>query len=205
MEPDDVLAYLRVRCAMRWSFPTMRVIADQLELGSTRTAHRYVTELEEAGKLIRLDAGRALFPTYQTRRGYPNGNCWEACVATVTGIPLEEVPDGRPSAGRADWTEVHRWLAGRGWSLTWWTLYPDETRLPRQPCILGGTSRAGYGHAVVAVNGEVVHNPNTREDAELVTVNMYELITPMGGAPRGRDGTLLPYADSPSNEEMARL
>ena len=75
-----------------------------------------------------------LSPVTQTSFGSPCGNCLEACVATLLGIPLETVPDPRRGLTCAE----------------------AERALPlRSPAL--GTFLAQFGLA--AVSGEGSHGP----------------------------------------------
>lgn len=145
-------------------------------------------------------------PVMQDRFGYPAGNCWEAAIASVLEIPLEEVPDGRRDGGdRLDWYAMSRWLAEtHGFALLWM----DFPRLcgghaaPRGSFhyILDGVAKNGLYHSVVARSGRVVHNPNPNPEATLVSVTGAELFFPIETGVGE-----LPTGEAPSHEEMAEI
>lgn len=98
-------------------------------------------------------------PVDQTKFGYPEGNCFSACVASLLELDLSEVPF---FMGREDWWEAFaRWLYPRG-------LYPLHFPMrvdglgPPGLYIAGGASPRDpqYMHAVVARGREIVHDPN---------------------------------------------
>ena len=53
-------------------------------------------------------------PVYQTIISNVNGDCMRACVATITGIPIEEIPNF--SEPDLPWENLlNEWLRSRGW------------------------------------------------------------------------------------------
>lgn len=101
----------------------------------------------------------------QTRFG-TEGNCFAACLATVMGFTLDDVPElfADTPAEMAD--RARKWLHSVGWDI-WpipigaWPEYsdflcPDHTVVLQGPSNLG----PGWGHCVVFRNGEIVHNPD---------------------------------------------
>lgn len=94
----------------------------------------------------------------------PNG-CTLACIATLTGIPLDEFPHPPEDAGD-DWFEsaenrnaiqgpMHTVLEKHGWFLChlW-------KRVPVGFAIAGGTSPRGIPHSVVVKDGKLWHDPH---------------------------------------------
>ena len=110
-------------------------------------------------------------------RGLPNAvkqskptNCFQACVATVLGIPIDEVPDACDGA-IWDWNAFQEWLSRRGLQAieigfgNGGTIYPVAVPVM---CILTGKSPrecvTGH-HAVVAyyigMEGfQLLHDPH---------------------------------------------
>lgn len=97
-------------------------------------------------------------------------NCFSACVATVLGIGIDDVPAGCNGA-TWDWDEFQDWLADRGLQAVELTFGNGGTIYPvRRPvrCIISGKSPrecATGQHAVVAsligVDGfELEHDPH---------------------------------------------
>ena len=105
-------------------------------------------------------------PVDQTRFGYPNGNCFAACVASILELSIDEVWD----AGEFDekmnnnvdfWLGWQRWLATRGFGLVHildgaWFLPPVGYG------VANGISDRGLRHSVVTRDGVMVHDPNPK-------------------------------------------
>lgn len=101
------------------------------------------------------------------------GDCWRACIASILDLPASEVPN---FALESDWDEMvaaaRGWLAERGYSLfrsycsakwEWQTLlkvFSGDN--PGTPIILIGQCRAdpSDNHAVIVMDGEIVHDPS---------------------------------------------
>ena len=108
---------------------------------------------------------------FQTRFGGSNapleeqGNCFQACVATVLRIPLSEAFDCRPIPGERWFAEFNEWLEQYGLGCIFLEAQ-NETVLAT---ILKGVHIAehmsetlynGERHAVVIIDGALVHDPN---------------------------------------------
>lgn len=119
-----------------------------------------------------------VIPVTQTRVGFPSGNCTEACIASILGLPLEVVPDlydpnvdhTQDDARHPRWLAMHAWLLGRNLKYVQIRL-PPERALAYAGEALGPTVRMmhhllmgynpdGIGHAVVALGGLMVWDPN---------------------------------------------
>jgi hypothetical protein len=109
-------------------------------------------------------------PVFQTTFGPTEGNCWQACLASVLDLPLDAVPEfaAGMGPGNADWWEqTQAWLATRGLCAIEFTLRSQEPfvgGLPDVPCIITCKSpRGDYNHAVVGCarqhKVELVHDP----------------------------------------------
>lgn len=101
-------------------------------------------------------------PVMQTRLG-ADGNCFEACIASILEIPLEEVPDLGGAATPEKWaTIINVWLAKRGLQYVELDYQEDGDALWRcistYHIIIGHELRGVY-HAVVGKNGKPVHDP----------------------------------------------
>lgn len=141
-------------------------------------------------------------PVYQTRFGYPNGNCWEACLASLLEIPLEQVPDRRPEGDRATDAEIADYLLERyGRALAWLRFgassTPQVLALEAGHYMLGGTCKSGLGHVVVAEKGRVVHNPHPGTD--LVAADILWFLVPVERCASP------PYGELPTNEQQAAV
>lgn len=105
----------------------------------------------------------------------PHGDCWRACIASIINRPVATVPNfmagcmGEVADPGLDLTR--EWLAQFGFSIfetycsAKWTL--DEVLEtfskvnPNVPIIVTGEPNGfpGEGHAVIAMDGKVVHDP----------------------------------------------
>lgn len=104
-------------------------------------------------------------------------DCYQACVATLLGLQLADVPNfmrqaaAHPSAKGWRVPEIHKlvreWARPRGLApLFLSSTFPLQALLdkmeadnPGVPFILGGLSRFGTGHAVIVHRGRIVHEP----------------------------------------------
>lgn len=96
---------------------------------------------------------------YQTRLNHPDGNCLQACIATILGIDLDKVPD-KSIQERLD--DYARRLAGRGIWLASSTNYPPLKGRHIKVLVSPPLDEKGdrCGHAVVVSQGKVVHDPH---------------------------------------------
>lgn len=121
----------------------------------------------------------------QERTGRPQGQCTEACVATLLGVPLEAIPslwepgdpEGERDPGDYRWVRLLATIKARG--LTWVCYDLAEPvdsiralvrRLPqRRPrelidegrlFMVGGVNPDGVPHYIVALGDFMVHDPN---------------------------------------------
>lgn len=105
-------------------------------------------------------------------------DCYAACVATVLGIPLSEVPNFYREA--MSWPSstlekcpgvydlIRDWARTRGFAALFlpaqqslaYVLEQTYRINPEAPFILGGESIFGTGHAVVVCGGRIVHEPS---------------------------------------------
>lgn len=112
-------------------------------------------------------------PVMQTRgydpaapAGEQRGNCWTACIASLLGLPIEDVPDFvqiEVDGGEDWWGHTWRFLNGRGYLLTIVDL-TDPGDGPYIQCGLSPRSPAADGkavyHAVIHEGGRLVHDPH---------------------------------------------
>lgn len=107
------------------------------------------------------------------------GNCVAACVATVLGVPLAEVPHfiefgiaygdsedvQEVSHGNNWWAMMLGFLAGRGL----WVVELDKvTDAERgEPVLVAGMSPRGVVHQVVYRDGALWHDPHPSRDGVL--------------------------------------
>lgn len=104
----------------------------------------------------------------QTRVGDGIGNCWQACLATLTGAQLEEVPDPRAvdldTPWDAEFRQVADWLLGRfGLAIVRIRPGPDGPA-PGWPdsgyWIACGPNPDGAEHSCVYRGQRLWHDPN---------------------------------------------
>lgn len=133
-----------------------------------------------------------MIPVFQTMivANDGQGNCFNACIASIMERPLREVAQIHPKDVRY-WGAWKEWFAAEGLELVLWgakdppkgwsiatgegfRIYPD------------GHERAGLPilHACVAFNGEVLHDPYPGGKG-LKTIHSYQAIVPLqdGEAP----------------------
>lgn len=100
-------------------------------------------------------------------------NCFQACVATILGLPIDEVPEACDGA-KWDWDKFQDWLAGRGFQAIEITFENGGTIYPVRkpvPCIVTGNSPRECVTGRHAVVGELLglegfrllHDPNPSE------------------------------------------
>ena len=91
-----------------------------------------------------------------------NGDCWRACVSSITGIDIEKLPDPNDSDFENEWSKY--------WTTMWellqkkgFDLYVQPVHLFKgegKPVIASGKSpRGDFNHAVVWNNG-IIHDPH---------------------------------------------
>lgn len=99
----------------------------------------------------------------QTITGYPDGNCFPACLASVLELPLADVPLFCDD----DWLEQYNeWLRPRNLVLLLVPYAPDWH--PPGYAILGAESPRGpWLHAAVCYDGELVWDPHPQRSMGL--------------------------------------
>ena len=97
-------------------------------------------------------------PVRQTIFGKPDGNCFQACVASLLEVPLEEVP----SFTEKWWLELEAWLESRGLAplLLTWPLAKGSYFCLDTHYIACGLAGRGLRHSVIYKNQELIHDPH---------------------------------------------
>ena len=111
-------------------------------------------------------------PVFQTDYRIPGGNCFQACVASIMELPLQEVPnflkesDGGPWT-QPQWNAVKEFAKQRDYEVCW--LDPDipddvgNIEVLKQSGLhyvaTGCSPRTDNGHCVVGAGGVTVHDP----------------------------------------------
>lgn len=99
-----------------------------------------------------------MIPVDQTKFGNPEGNCFNACLASILEIPLESIPDIMRDAWNDSWfTDYCKWMEQFNLTLAMLTF---GSWLPPGYSILSGEAERGLEHSVVAFSGKMVHDPH---------------------------------------------
>jgi hypothetical protein len=122
----------------------------------------------------------------------PPGNCWQACVASLLGLPLADVPHfvHEFHAGYSPnwWTATQDFVADHrpGWELRCLTatfpVYTADYRAtgaaPPYVILSGDSPRGLCQHAVIAdaVTGEIVHDPHPSRAGLLFLIDVCALV-----------------------------
>lgn len=89
-----------------------------------------------------------------------SGNCAQAAVASILGLPLEDVPDFKDIADNDSykfWASFEEFLLECGF----WTIRKDGSNyVPEGLYLACGPSARGCGHMVVMEEGALVHDPH---------------------------------------------
>lgn len=96
------------------------------------------------------------------------GNCWAACLASILELDIADVPEfdaGDPDDLDGTWArKTNRWLAQFGLAFLEYPSLPPESYLAMgmsvYHIITGPSPRNSGMHAVVGLNGKIVHDPH---------------------------------------------
>jgi hypothetical protein len=96
---------------------------------------------------------------FQTAYAPPDGNCLQACLASIFELPLEAVPEIHTLYNLADvdWIDVTT-----SWCVREFKVQPCYVGLdwaPRGFHLIGGKTHRGIDHIVVGYQGQQVHDP----------------------------------------------
>jgi hypothetical protein len=107
-----------------------------------------------------------MIPVYQTKFGSPQarpeeqGNCYAACVASIFELTLEDVPDESPARIVAFYKAWDAWFAERGLAPYYIKAKLHTERVPGWSIGTVRSNMGAWNHAVVCLDGRVVHDPN---------------------------------------------
>lgn len=94
------------------------------------------------------------------------GNCQTACIAMLTGIPFEDIPNFTYTANelgeRNAFLAQQEFLNNYGFGII--TLQYDLSVSLRGYLIVGGMTDRGFNHAVIYKNGNLWHDPHPSRD-----------------------------------------
>lgn len=111
-------------------------------------------------------------PIYQTILDGQNGDCMAACIASLLELDLDAMPNPHTASWWDDW---QAWLKQRGLYLVEAT--GGDWTPPGYAILVGTSPRGDWQHAVVALDGEIVHDPHPGGGG-VVTRTAYDLIVP---------------------------
>lgn len=119
-----------------------------------------------------------MIPVLQSRRGHEVGNCLEACVASILECSLDEVLDVNGPAYKDTWLDALTWWCRmRGYAMFYST---DQKLKP-----LGYHIACGEGHAVVALDGRIVHCPGATQRGLNLKIEFWLILLPLGVVDHG--------------------
>ena len=96
---------------------------------------------------------------YQTKfyNGQPgSGNCTEAAVATLLGLPLDQVPTFYTGESGSQHLNMERFFNERGYELE----VCSANISPECMYLVSGKSSRGCSHMVVYYDGQLLHDPH---------------------------------------------
>ena len=115
-------------------------------------------------------------PVDQKTFGDPGGNCMSACIASLLDLSIEDVPYFGSEIEEYN-NNLDIFLLDRG--LIAITFLNNSDWVPKCFHIMGGRTGMGASHAVVGVNGEMIHNPNRLDRSSLKIVEDYTILVPL--------------------------
>jgi len=136
-----------------------------------------------------------MIPVYQTRYGPRKrdkdlgGNCFQAALASILELTLEEVPDfcNIYSIETEEWySQYITWLNKKGLTSLTFALTKDWNlkHLNLKDCYLlvTGKNKNGVNHCVIYRNAQPIHNPNRKcGGIKPETVDIIFPLNPCGG------------------------
>lgn len=108
--------------------------------------------------------------------GNPRANCFQACLAMVSGLPLSDCIDiTHPDVGDYWVSAVEHWALQFGW------IFRTGIRPPEgRPYIANGPTQDRQGvHGVVCLNDDVIHDPHPSREG-IVSASWYGWLQPIG-------------------------
>lgn len=124
-----------------------------------------------------------MIPVFQKVHSVTDGDCFEACLASVLELRLAKVPGFVRDNDPEWWDKVVRWLARQGYAGVWLKNDPPVKPLGYHiaGCDRQQTAIGEIGHAVVAKDGVPVHCP-THGDKPRIPDRIHEwfLLVPFG-------------------------
>lgn len=117
-------------------------------------------------------------PTDQTIFGYPNGNCFAACVASLLEMPIEEMPNHHGKDNEGWWTCWREWGTER--NISFINFQASDEYIPHGLTIASVKSpRGDFLHSVVSWAGKAIHDPHPERTAMGLKIIEYTLMFPI--------------------------
>ena len=118
-------------------------------------------------------------PVYQTRYGAKTGNCFQACIASLFELNLQDVPD---FCNRYDDGSYHKefvkWLNKKGYSAISVKANSLYSHCLKNCLVLtAGKNKDGIMHQAIYKNGKPVFNPNKKCSG--ITPEFIDIIFPL--------------------------
>lgn len=118
--------------------------------------------------------------------GEERGNCFQAAIASLLELPLDDVPHFVALGKDAWWTATEEWFAARGVHIAWQPICEHGWLPLGLPIMVTGRSpRGAWTHVVIYQDWELLHDPHP-SGAGIVgrpTGAYYLLATPGDPAP----------------------
>lgn len=98
----------------------------------------------------------------QSRLNQVNGDCFQACLATIFEVPLSDLPEDHTDDMAETLALFNEWLAPRGLYMVDIVFHEDVVEDRGWPLgyTIGQIGGPGWEHVVVCYDGEVVWDPD---------------------------------------------
>lgn len=100
---------------------------------------------------------------------FPNGNCYQAAVASILDLSLDEVPDLYFDTAIKQMDVLNKWLNTKGQKLCW----DKDEPIEKEFYLVSDKSSRGCMHCVVFSKGKMVHDPHPSRSGLLETEERY--------------------------------
>jgi hypothetical protein len=129
--------------------------------------------------------GQRVIPVDQTITGFKKGNCFQACIASIFEVEINQIP-GFMGKGIKNFDSVlEKWLKEMGLLMPAWYVDGEEDFLEKQQeyfpdtymVVMGKSPRAKKNewHCVVYHDGKMVHDPHPADKRGLDKVEAFRV------------------------------